>query len=111
MKFTFSWLKEHLDTTATVDEISEKLTALGLEVDCIVNPAEDLQDFIIAHIVSAEPHPDADKLKICQVSTGSETLRYERRPCSLRSKNSCQRHDSQKYNNPRCGKQRHDVLC
>jgi len=75
MKFTFSWLKEHLDTTATVDEISEKLTALGLEVDCIVNPAEDLQDFIIAHIVSAEPHPDADKLKICQVSTGSETLR------------------------------------
>ncbi len=74
MKFTFSWLKEHLETTATVDEIAEKLTSLGLEVDSIVNPAEDLKDFIIAHVLSTEKHPDADKLKVCQVSTGSETL-------------------------------------
>lgn len=74
MKFTFSWLKEHLDTTATTDEISEKLTSLGLEVDSVVNPAKELQDFIIAHVLSAEPHPDANKLKVCQVSTGSETL-------------------------------------
>lgn len=74
MKFTFSWLKEHFDTSATIEEIADKLTSLGLEVDRVVNPAEDLKDFIIAHVLSAEKHPDADKLKVCQVSTGSETL-------------------------------------
>ena len=74
MKFTFSWLKEHLETTASVEEISTKLTSLGLEVDTVENPAENLKDFIIAHVLSAEPHPNADKLRVCQVSTGSQTL-------------------------------------
>ncbi len=74
MKFTFSWLKEHLETTASVDEISEKLTSLGLEVDTITNPAKELNAFKIAHIIKAEPHPDADKLKLCHVFTGKETL-------------------------------------
>ncbi len=67
MKFTFSWLKEHLETTASVEEISTKLTSLGLEVDTVENPAENLKDFVIAHVVSAEQHPNADKLKVCQV--------------------------------------------
>lgn len=74
MKFTLSWLKEHLETTASAEEISTTLTSLGLEVDTVVNPAEELKDFVIAHVMSAEPHPNADKLKICQVSTGSKTL-------------------------------------
>lgn len=74
MKFTYSWLKEHLQTSASVDDISTKLTSLGLEVDSVVNPADELNDFIIAEITSAAPHPDADKLKVCQVFTGTETL-------------------------------------
>lgn len=74
MKFTYSWLKEHLDTDASVEEISTKLTSLGLEVDTVTNPAEALEPFIIAEISSAEQHPNADKLRVCQVYTGSETL-------------------------------------
>ncbi|MGY3438643.1 MULTISPECIES: phenylalanine--tRNA ligase subunit beta [unclassified Marinovum] len=69
MKFTLSWLKDHLDTTATVDEITYALTDLGLEVEEVSNPAERLAAFTIGHVVSAEKHPDADKLKVCQVAT------------------------------------------
>ena len=54
MKFTLSWLKDHLDTTATVDEIAEALTDLGLEVEEISNPAERLRDFTIGKVLSAE---------------------------------------------------------
>ena len=74
MKFTLSWLKEHLDTDATVDQISEKLTAIGLEVEEIHNPADDLAPFVVAEVVEAGPHPDADKLQVLKVSTGTETL-------------------------------------
>ncbi|WP_417624558.1 phenylalanine--tRNA ligase subunit beta [Paremcibacter congregatus] len=74
MKFTLSWLKEHLDTTATIDQISEKLTAIGLEVEEIHNPADDLAPFVIAEVLEAAPHPDADKLQVLKVHTGSETL-------------------------------------
>ncbi|MDO6730006.1 phenylalanine--tRNA ligase subunit beta [Marinovum sp. 2_MG-2023] len=69
MKFTLSWLKDHLDTTASVDDIVYALTDLGLEVEEVANPAERLADFTIGKVVSAEKHPDADKLKICQVAT------------------------------------------
>lgn len=69
MKFTLSWLKKHLDTTASVDEIAEALTDLGLEVEGIENPAAKLADFQIAKIVHAEQHPDADKLRVCKVMT------------------------------------------
>lgn len=69
MKFTLSWLKKHLDTTASVDEIAEALTDLGLEVEGIENPAAKLADFQIAKIVHAEQHPDADKLRVCRVVT------------------------------------------
>jgi len=72
MKFTLSWLKEHLDTEATLDQISEKLTAIGLEVEDIHNPADDLAPFIIAEVVEAGPHPDADKLQVLKVNTGTE---------------------------------------
>ena len=67
MKFTLSWLKEHLETTATVDQIAEALTDLGLEVKEIVNPGEKLRSFTIGKVVSAVQHPDAERLRVCQV--------------------------------------------
>ncbi|MFO7759319.1 MAG: phenylalanine--tRNA ligase subunit beta [Roseovarius sp.] len=69
MKFTLSWLKDHLDTTATVDEIAETLTDLGLEVEDVSDPAAKLGDFTLGKVLSAEPHPDADRLRVCQVAT------------------------------------------
>ncbi len=75
MKFTLSWLKEHLDTSASLDEISHKLTAIGLEVEGIDDPAKTLDGFVVAHVVSAEKHPDADKLQCLVVDTGREKLK------------------------------------
>lgn len=69
MKFTLSWLKDHLDTTATVDEIAETLTDLGLEVEGVSDPAAKLGDFTIGKVLSAAPHPDADRLRVCRVAT------------------------------------------
>ena len=69
MKFTLSWLKDHLETEASVAAIAEALTDLGLEVEEISNPAQRLSDFTIGKVISAEKHPDADKLKVCQVET------------------------------------------
>ena len=70
MKFTLDWLKQHLDTTATLDEITHALTDLGLEVEGVENPAARLADFTVGHVASAEKHPDADRLNVCQVETG-----------------------------------------
>ena len=70
MKFTLSWLKEHLDTTATVEEIAEALTDLGLEVEGVENPAAKLNDFTIGRVLKADQHPDADRLRVCVVATG-----------------------------------------
>ncbi len=75
MKFTLSWLKEHLDTDASLDEIVAKLTAIGLELEDLERPADKYQGFKVAEVVAAEQHPDADKLRICQVSDGSADLR------------------------------------
>lgn len=69
MKFTLSWLKDHLDTTATLDEIVYALTDLGLEVEGVEDRAAKLRDFTIGYVVSAEKHPDADRLRVCQVET------------------------------------------
>ncbi len=69
MKFTLSWLRDHLDTSATVDEIAEALTDLGLEVEGVENPLEKLGAFTIGRVLSAEKHPDADRLRVCQVAT------------------------------------------
>ena len=70
MKFTLSWLKQHLETEATVDEITDTLTDLGLEVEGVENPAERLGAFTLGYVKSAEKHPDADRLNVCQVDTG-----------------------------------------
>ena len=69
MKFTLSWLKSHLETQASVDEIAEALTDLGLEVEGISNPAERLGAFTLAKVKHAEQHPDADRLRVCTVET------------------------------------------
>ncbi|MGD9294397.1 MAG: phenylalanine--tRNA ligase subunit beta, partial [Roseobacter sp.] len=69
MKFTLSWLKDHLDTTATLDEILYALTDLGLEVEGVEDRAAKLRDFTIGYVKSAEKHPDADRLQVCQVET------------------------------------------
>lgn len=70
MKFSLSWLKDHLDTTASVAEISAKLNAVGLEVEGIEDPATKLAGFKVAKVLTAERHPNADKLQVLTVDTG-----------------------------------------
>ncbi|MDY0881794.1 phenylalanine--tRNA ligase subunit beta [Dongia soli] len=70
MKFSLSWLKEHLDTSADLETIAKKLTALGLEVEGISDRSKALAPFTVAYVVSAEKHPNADKLRVCMVDTG-----------------------------------------
>ena len=70
MKFSLSWLKEHLETEASVEAISTALTSLGLEVEGIDDPAAALGAFTIAEVLTAERHPQADKLQVLSVSTG-----------------------------------------
>jgi phenylalanyl-tRNA synthetase beta chain len=74
MKFTLNWLKEHLETDADLDVISKRLTSLGLEVEAIEDLAAALAPFKSALVVSAEKHPDADKLQVCKVDTGQEVV-------------------------------------
>ncbi|KIC30939.1 phenylalanine--tRNA ligase subunit beta [Leisingera sp. ANG-M6] len=74
MKFTLSWLKDHLDTDASVEEITDALTDLGLEVEEVVNPADALKDFTLGYVKHAEKHPDADKLRVCKVDTDEGEL-------------------------------------
>ena len=73
MKFTLSWLKEHLDTDATLTEITDRLTAIGLELEGIENPADKLRDFRVARVLTAGPHPNADKLQLLSVDDGGDT--------------------------------------
>lgn len=72
MKFTLSWLKEHLDTEAGVKEIEETLTKIGLEVEEVINPAAALDGFVTAEITECEMHPDSDHLHLLKVSDGSK---------------------------------------
>lgn len=72
MKFTLSWLKEHLDTTASVDEIAETLTKIGLEVEEVINPAAALQGFVTAEITECSMHPDSDHLHLLNVNDGKK---------------------------------------
>lgn len=69
MKFTLSWLKDHLTTNAGLDEICDKLNMIGLEVEDVFDPSEIYKDFTICEISSIKKHPDADKLKICTLNT------------------------------------------
>ena len=71
MKFTLSWLKDHLETEADVHQIAEAMTMAGLEVEEVLDPAAKLAPFTVARIVSAERHPNADRLQVCQVATST----------------------------------------
>ncbi len=74
MKFTLSWLKDHLETDASLQEITDKLTAIGLELEGVEDRAKTFAAFKVAYIEKAEKHPDADRLKVCIVDTGEEKL-------------------------------------
>jgi len=74
MKFTLSWLKEHLATDASVDAIVETMTMTGLEVEGVENAGEKLKAFTVARVISAAKHPNADKLQVCQVETALGNL-------------------------------------
>ncbi|MGN6150147.1 MAG: phenylalanine--tRNA ligase subunit beta [Rhizomicrobium sp.] len=72
MKFTLSWLKAPLDTDADANTIADKLTSIGLEVESVEDAGARLKDFTVATVVSAEKHPNADKLRLCMVDTGAK---------------------------------------
>jgi phenylalanyl-tRNA synthetase beta chain len=74
VKFTLAWLKDHLVTDADVRTIADTLTRIGLEVESVEDKGAALKDFVVARVVSAEKHPNADKLKLCMVDTGGETV-------------------------------------
>ncbi|HCW69174.1 MAG TPA: phenylalanine--tRNA ligase subunit beta [Thalassospira lucentensis] len=74
MKFTLDWLKQHLDTDASVAVIAEKLTDIGLEIEGLTDRAAALADIRVAHIEEAGQHPDADRLKLCRVNTGEKII-------------------------------------
>ena len=71
MKFTLNWLHDHLDTDASLEAIVDTLTLIGLEVEELVDPSALFENFEVAEILAMEPHPDADKLQICTVKSGS----------------------------------------
>src|SRR6266516_5671765 len=70
MKFTLAWLKEHLDTDASLDDIVQKLTMIGLEIESVDDKAKMLAPYVIAKVVDAKQHPNADRLRVCMVDTG-----------------------------------------
>jgi phenylalanyl-tRNA synthetase beta chain len=70
MKFTLAWLKEHLETDSSLGEIADKLTMIGLEVERIDDKGKALAPFVIARVLEAKPHPNADRLRVCMVDTG-----------------------------------------
>ena len=71
MKFSLSWLKDHLTTDATLEEIVDKLTMIGLEVEHVDNPAEKFAPFKVVEVLTAVQHPNADRLRVCTVNTGT----------------------------------------
>ena len=74
MKFTLNWLRDHLDTSCSLDEICEGLVSLGHEVEEIIDPAKNLSDFRIVEIKDVNPHPEADRLKVCSVDDNGTLL-------------------------------------
>ena len=71
MKFTLSWLKQYLDTDEPLEKLADKLTMIGLEVESIEDKARALAPFTIARVISAEQHPNADRLRVCMVDPGN----------------------------------------
>ena len=74
MKFTLSWLKEFLETDATLDQITDRLTSLGVEVEDVIDRSKDFDGYVVGYVETCEKHPDADKLNVTTVDTGSEKL-------------------------------------
>lgn len=74
MKFTLSWLKDFLDTNASVDEIAERLTAIGLEIEEVVDPLAAVKDLIVVSVDECVAHPDSDHLHVLKVNTGKELV-------------------------------------
>jgi phenylalanyl-tRNA synthetase beta chain len=70
MKFTLSWLKDHLDTDVPVEQLADKLSSVGLEVESVEDPGKKLAPFTIAKVLEARQHPNADRLRVCQVDIG-----------------------------------------
>jgi phenylalanyl-tRNA synthetase beta chain len=74
MKITLSWLKVHLETDASLNEITDKLTMLGLEIEDVSERSKGLEDFVVGHVLEANKHLDADKLQVCLVDNGIEKV-------------------------------------
>jgi phenylalanyl-tRNA synthetase beta chain len=74
MKLTIDWLKDHLDTKNNEQKIIDKLTDIGLEVESFEKQTSNLSNFVIAKIIKSEKHPNADKLKVCDVDIGKKNL-------------------------------------
>ena len=74
MKFTLSWLMDHLDTGASLAEIVDTLTRVGLEVEGVENPGAKYEGFVVARVIEARQHPNADRLRVCIVDAGGEPV-------------------------------------
>ncbi len=75
MKITFDWLKDHLSTSLKEDKLLDQLTNIGLEVESLENLSTDLELFKVAKIIKTEKHPNADRLKVCDVNVGEKNLK------------------------------------
>ena len=71
MKITYDWLKDHIETKSNEKQLIERLTDIGLEVENVETPSAELDDFLVARIIKTEKHPDADRLKVCDVDIGN----------------------------------------
>ena len=74
MKFTIDWLKQHLETKYSEEKIIDKLTNIGLEVESFENQSSEYNEFVIAKIVNVEQHPNADRLRVCDVDIGKKEI-------------------------------------
>jgi phenylalanyl-tRNA synthetase beta chain len=83
MKFTLSWLKDHLDTDESLDKLADKLTMIGLEVEHLEDKAKALAPFVIAKVITAEQHPNADRLRVCMVDIGQKNSAGEPEPVQV----------------------------
>ena len=83
MKFTLDWLKDHLDTSENLNTITDTLTNIGLEIESVEDKSEIFKNFTVAKVLKAEKHPDADKLKVCQVETINGTYQVVCGACLL----------------------------
>ena len=74
MKFSLGWLREHIEIDGDLLDVTERLTMIGLEVERVTDLKKTLEDFVVGHVVSARPHPNADRLRLCDVDIGADTF-------------------------------------